>query len=167
MIAVALAGAALAADKDDKPQRAAPVQAVVDCRKIEDAAQRLACYDGAVAKMEEAEAKGDLVTVDREQRQAMRRQAFGFNLPTLSLFNRGEKGDDADRITATVAAASQGSNARWTIQLEDGAVWAQTDETPLGRRPRAGSKAEIRRGAMGGYWMNLDGQRAMRVHRVG
>ena len=59
------------------PIRAPVVQSVLDCRKIDDAAARLACYDKAVAGVEQAEASGDLVTVDRAQRRAARHQAFG------------------------------------------------------------------------------------------
>src|SRR5713101_2264957 len=65
LTAVMTGGTALAAEP---PTRAPVVQTVLDCRKLEDGVQRLACYDKAVDTMAQAEAKGDLVTVDREQR---------------------------------------------------------------------------------------------------
>ena len=73
------------------PSTGAPtVQAVLDCRKVQEPTERLACYDKAVSAMEQAQTTGDLVTVDREQRRAARHQAFGLMLPTLSFLDRGE-----------------------------------------------------------------------------
>lgn len=162
LVAVMTAGAAMAAGA---PTRAPVVQTVLDCRKVEDGVQRLACYDKAVDGMAQAEAKGDLVTVDREQRRAVRRQAFGLNLPSLAFFDRGEKSGEADRISAKVASASRNAGGKWVIRLDDGAVWRQIDDNDLYRTPHAGSTANIRRAALGSFFMNLDGQQAIRVHR--
>jgi hypothetical protein len=147
------------------PGRAPAVQGVLDCRKIEDGAQRLACFDKAVAAMEQAEATGDLVTVDREQRRAARHQAFGLPLPTLSFLDRGEKPEEVNRIIAKIASASQNPYGRWTIRLDDGAVWRQIDDNALDRPPHAGSIAEVRRGVLGSFTMKVDGQFPMKVHR--
>src|SRR5690348_11419617 len=76
-------GAGAMAAKPPPPQTPPAVQAVLDCRKLTDDAARLACYDRAVTAMASAEQSGDLVSIDREQRRAARRQAFGFQLPTL------------------------------------------------------------------------------------
>jgi hypothetical protein len=158
-LAAAPAGAA------DPAGRAPVVQGVIDCRKVEDPRQRLACFDAAVAKMEEADAKGDLVTLDREQRREARRQAFGFTLPSFGFLNRGEKPEDVDRVTLKVAGAGRNAQGRWVISMEGGAIWRQIDDLDLAISPRAGSTASVRRGLMGSYFMNVDGQTAMRVHR--
>ena len=160
----AMANGAVAA-KGEKAARAAQVQTVLDCRAVLDAAKRLACFDGAVAAMADAETKGDLVTMDREQRREVRRQTFGLSLPSLTLFDRGEKGEDADKITTAVAEASRGPTGRWLIQLEGGALWRQTDDTDLYKTPHRGSVAVVRRAALGSYFMKVDGDAAFRVHR--
>jgi hypothetical protein len=147
------------------PISAPATQAVIDCRKIADDTQRLACYDKAVAAMSEAEKTGDLLTIDRAQRQAVRRQAFGLSLPSLTLFDKGEKPEEADHITAKVASARQDPYRKWVVKLEDGAVWRQTDDNELTKDPRAGSTAEIRKGALGSFFMKVDGQPAIRVNR--
>jgi hypothetical protein len=150
-----------------KDQHAPEVQAVIDCRAIDDAAKRLACYDQTVAKMSAAEANGDLVTINREQRRAARRQAFGLPLPSLAFLDRGEKPDEVDKIEVKIASASQGGvDAKWTIVLDDGAIWRQIDSNELHRAPHAGSTAVIRRAMLGSFFMNIDGQQAIRVHRV-
>jgi hypothetical protein len=147
------------------PTRAPSIQAVLDCRKIQDDAQRLACFDKAVAAVDRAETSGDLVTIDREQRRVVRRQAFGLNLPSLAMFDKGEKPEEVDRVSAVVAHASQGPEGKWTVTLDDGAVWRQTDDGELVRRPHGGSAAVIRKGMLGSFFMAIDGQPAIRVHR--
>ena len=148
-----------------KAARAAAVQNVLDCRAITDDAKRLACFDTTVNGMVEAEKKGDLVTIDREQRREVRRQAFGLTLPSLSMFDRGEKGEDADKITTTVSQASKGPNGRWLIQLEGGALWRQTDDADLFKIPHRGSVAIVKKGSLGSFFMKIDGDSAFRVHR--
>jgi hypothetical protein len=147
------------------PGRAPAVQAVLDCRKIADSGERLACYDKAANAMEKAEATGDLVSVDREQRRAARHQAFGLPLPTLSFLDRGEKPEEVDRIIATVASASQDAYGKWTLHLDDGAVWRQIDDNALDRPPHRGSSVEIRRGLLGSFTVKIDGQFPIKMHR--
>jgi hypothetical protein len=141
------------------------VQQVLDCRKLTEGDQRLACYDKAVDGMAQAQAKGDLVTVDRQQRQALHHQAFGFNLPALSFFSGGEKSEELNEITAKVSSASLDASGKWVIRLDDGAVWHQVDDTALEPDPHAGSAVSIRKGLAGGYFMNIDRQQAFRARR--
>jgi hypothetical protein len=147
------------------PARAPALQAISDCRKVEDPTQRLACYDKSVAAMVEAEDKGDLVSIDREQRRAVRRQAFGFSLPTLAIFDRGEKPEEINQVSDTVSSAGQSSSGHWVMRLAGGGVWRQIDDAQLSRDPRAGSKVVIKRALLGSYFMDVDGQPAIRVHR--
>jgi len=148
------------------PPSAAAVKAVIDCRAITDSAERLACFDKSVAAMAQAESSGDLMTLDREQRRAVRKQAFGLTLPTLEIFNRGEKPEEANQITAKVAGASQNASGRWVITLDDGAVWLQTDDYTLNRDPKAGSAVVISKGVLGSFFIKVDGQEAIKARRV-
>jgi hypothetical protein len=147
------------------PKRPAALQAVVDCRAIADNAQRLACFDAAVEKMTQAETSGDLVSVDREERRAVRRQSFGFMLPSLTIFDRGEKAEDVDRLTATLASAWKNSDGKWVFRLDDGAVWRQIDDYDLSRDPHPGSTIVIKRALLGSFQLDVDGQPGLRVHR--
>jgi hypothetical protein len=163
VLGAALAGLSAAASRAEGP--APVVQGVIDCRKLEAAADRLACYDRAVDAMATAERAGDLVAIDGRQRSVLRRQAFGFNIPSLTLLERGPKAVQDERIEAKVASASRDPYGRWTIGLEDGAVWAQTDDGVLGRDPRPGSTAIIHRGALGSFFMDFDGRPGFRAAR--
>jgi hypothetical protein len=144
--------------------RAPAMQSVLDCRAIADGAQRLACFDKAVGDMAKAEQAGDLIAIDRQQRRAVRRQAFGLTLPSLAIFDKGEKPEDLNRVDVTLARASRTGGGKWVFILDDGAIWRQIDDTDLEPPPRPGQKAVIRRAVLGSYMIHLEGS-AIRVHR--
>ncbi|NBU28280.1 MAG: hypothetical protein EBS42_08740 [Caulobacteraceae bacterium] len=168
---VLLAGAALlavlpaqAADPG-KLGRASALKAVTDCRAITDPAARLACYDQATAALDVAEAKGDVVIVDREQVKQARQAAFGFNFRLPGFMTQGEQPEALSRLTTTIASARQDPRGRWTITLQDGAVWRQIDTEKLRRAPAPGTAAELRTAALGSYFMKIEGLGVIRAKR--
>jgi len=137
------------------------LQRLIDCRKIADNTARLACFDAAAAAMDQAEAKGDIVVVDREQARAVRKQAFGFTLPSLAIFERGEKPEQIDHVSGVIAAARADANGKWVLRLEDGAVWRQIDGDAPHRDPKAGMPVEVKSATLGSYLLirlALDGR---------
>jgi hypothetical protein len=64
-----------------------PVDGVLACRSIEDIEQRLACFDQAASTLAAARSQGDIVVVSREDVDAVERDSFGFNLPSLPRFS--------------------------------------------------------------------------------
>ena len=170
LMALADVTAAQAAGKISAQKRAQVLQAVVDCRPMTDAAARLACYDAAAARLDEAEASGQVVIVDKEQARQVRREVFGLQLPSLDIFGRAAKTpgaapEEVDRIVETVKSASRQADGRWVLELETGAVWRQIDASELANDPHPGSKVDIRNAALGSFFMKVDGQPAIRVHR--
>jgi hypothetical protein len=156
------AGAARAAEP---PRRADVLQRLLDCRKVGGDAARLACFDAAAGAMDQAEAKGDVIVVDREQARTVRKQGFGFTLPSLSLFERGEDREEIDRLQLKVEGARQDGHGKWTVVLEGGQVWRQVDTGDFSVRPRPGMTAKIRRAMMGSYIMSIGGNAGVRMHR--
>lgn len=163
---LAASAAPLAAPAPVTPQeRAAELQRLIDCRKITDPTQRLACYDQAAGALDQAEAKGDIVVVNREQARKVRRQAFGFTMPSITLFERGEKPEEVATADGVIASAHKALTGKWVIKLQDGATWSQTDLTEIPLDPKPGQTVKIKRAAMGSYMMTIGNQRAVRVHR--
>ncbi|MCR5872989.1 hypothetical protein LRS10_01525 [Phenylobacterium sp. J426] len=158
------AGPALAQPKAEG--RAALVQRLSDCRKLGEDPARLACYDQATAALEQAEAKGDIVVVDREQARTVQRQAFGFSLPSLSVFDRGEEKEAVDNVTGKITSARMDGAGKWVLKLEDGAVWQQIDVQELSLYPKAGQSVTIRKATLGSFLASVEGRRAFRVRRV-
>jgi len=146
--------------------RSQMLQELVDCRKLADDSARLACYDKASASLDQAEQKGDIVVVDREQARKVRRQAFGFSLPSISLFEKGETQEELENVTGEVAVASVNGAGKWTIRLKDGAIWVQIDNNELHRTPKPGNPVKIRQAAMGSFLMSINNGGGFRVRRV-
>ena len=164
-----LAGAAAALAAPAAAQTASSgvspgLQAVFDCRAVADQAERLACFERNVGALEAALASNKVVVVDSEQARAARREAFGFSLPSLNIFNRVEGGEELDEATFTVDSASR-DGGLWTVRMDNGQVWRQTQSTPGYMSVRRGAKAEIRKGLLGAFFMKIDGGRALKVIR--
>lgn len=166
-VAAVLAGLllpGLAVAKPDAKQSAAAFQAVLNCRGLADSAQRLACYDAAAASMGEAEAKGDIVVIDRAQAREAHREAFGLHVPSLDFVTRALKPEEVDQVEGVVKSARADPYGKWTFELQDGAIWRQI-EGDLFRDPKSGSKVTIRKAALGSFKMSVDGQPTIKVHR--
>ena len=165
IVALSVSAAPLAAPAPTEQERAKELQQLLDCKKIGDPTQRLACYDQAAGVLDQAEAKGDIVVVNREQARKVRRQAFGFSLPSMSLFTRGEKPEEIDAADGVIASAHKTLAGKWVMKLQDGAVWAQIDLTEIPIDPKAGDKVRIKKASLGSYMMTIGNQRAVKVHR--
>ena len=159
---VPASGAAKPKPKD--AQSNALIRQISDCRAVADEKARLACYDQAGARLAAAVEKKELVVLDQKEIGETRRSLFGFSVPNIPLF-RGEGGGDSGELETTISAVGQLEGGKWQIRLQDGAMW-QTTETWLGlSAPRAGQKIVIKRGALGNYFLRINGQRGIRGRR--
>ena len=147
------------------PEPAAVAQALSNCRKIADDPGRLACYDKAAQSFDQAQAAGQIVVVDRAQVTAVRRQAFGFNIPSITFFPHEPKAEAVDRLTVELASAHQDGEGRWVMVTTDDAVWRQTDAATLYSDPHPGSKLAIRKGVLGSFFCKIDAEAAVRCAR--
>ncbi|MEI6439285.1 MAG: hypothetical protein WCO83_03665 [Alphaproteobacteria bacterium] len=153
---------------------ATALQKVIACHSLSNDQQRLACYDSAVSDLisgtqpsgSAASAADDVIVISKEQVRSARRQAFGFDLSALSIFDRDERPEVIDKISVAVVRAYQTGAGRWIIDLDNGSTWEQTDDERVWKSPTKGSKADVRKASMGSYFINLDGQRAIRARRV-
>lgn len=162
-----MAGPAIAQKQDALANSRPPLfQDVVNCQSVTDANARLACYDTKVAAMDEAEKKDELVLADKTAMKEARRGLFGFSIPKLKIFGNDGKDDEKFELTAKIDSAYQASYGKWTIVLEDGARWTQIDSQAVRKTPVRGMEIKIRKAAMGSYFANIDGQRAIRMRRV-
>lgn len=149
---------------------------VYACRDIADEAQRLACYDGAVGRLQEAQNSGGLVAVDRQQAQEMDRESFGFHLPSLSnIFGGGSDNQSAastprfervDDVQMEIASVTHQRNGPSTFRMTNGQTWVQIDDE-VARNVRQGGSVTIRRASLSSYLMSVAaGGPAIRVRRV-
>ncbi len=155
---------------------ARPTDAIYACADKSDDAERLACFDAAVAAFKTAETTGAVKTVDVAAIEKIERDSFGFSLPSLTeIFRREEEESGKQAMAAPVeevelAIESISVNkvtGKALVRLENGQVWEQVDSEVVSRsKVRKAKVATIRKAAMGSFLMNLDGGTAIRVRRV-
>ena len=153
---------ALAADTSSSA-----LKPIFECRALPDATARLACYDSKVAQLEADTSAKKVTIVSQDEIKQARRSLFGFSLPRLSLLDGKAKSDEPDvtEISSKIKQAFQRGDGQWTLVLEDGARWAQTDGMPLRFDAKPGDTVVIRRAALGSYLARIGGQTAIRMQR--
>jgi hypothetical protein len=159
-----IAGGSALAQRRQPPTGSPLVTDVTQCRSVADSAARLACYDTAVAKLEAATQSDQLVVLDRDKVREARRGLFGFSLPSLGIFGGDE--EEVARLEGTIQSLQEDGVGNYRFVLEDGGIWQQTDgRVRPGTKP--GSKVVITRGALGSFFMSIDGKAGFPVKRVG
>ncbi len=152
-----------------------PTDPIYQCATKLDDAERLACFDKAVADLKLAETSGKVRTVDMAAVEKIERDSFGFSLPSLNEIFRREDSSatptapEVAEVTFGITSISVNNVTRKaTIKLENGQVWEQIDSEELSRsKIRKSKQATIRKAALGSFMMTLDrGNAGIRVRRV-
>jgi hypothetical protein len=184
LLSVFLVGSAAAAPAaTPSASSVSPLSPIYACADKTDPSERLACFDAAVAAVKAAEARSEIITMDQPRVAAVRREAFGFRIPSLPRFNFG----GAAATPATGATASPAARARDEIEdeqtfavarvgragdrvavfLENGNVWHLTEAGELNAPSRPPFNVRIRAAAMGSYLLTVEGRnKGYRVRRV-
>lgn len=158
------------------PLSAAAQDTLLGCREIEDAAERVACYDRVVDRISGRNASGspengaprtpssgtpadgggapqdELFGRSRVESERTLRQTFGIQAPPAG-------------IAVKVAALARAPDRTLVITLDNGQVWRQAELVRFALR--AGDAVEIESGALGAFYLRREGQgRTIRVKRV-
>lgn len=144
--------------------RADILEQLTACRAIPTPTERLSCFDRETARLDEAERQGDVVVVDRDGLRQAGRAVFGLTIPGLTILNRGQSPETVDRLETTIKSANRGADGKWLFVLMDESVWRQIDNANL-NYARPGSAVLVRRGAVGSFFLSVDGARSLRVRR--
>jgi hypothetical protein len=179
-------GAVALAQSGQNPANAAvsPLEPIYACANKTDPTERLACFDAAVATIRAKEAKSEIVTFDKQRVEKVRREAFGFSLPSLPklgfpAFGGAPKAEGKDQSVAAAAVeedieeqsftvvSTRESAGRVVITLENGQIWRLTEAGELNAPKRPPYKGNIRTAAMGSFILTVEGRnKGYRVRRV-
>jgi len=169
---------AAATDKQGMPDYS-PLSTLYECAEIEEPEQRLACFDTSVANLRTAEQKKEIVAIDAKAARKIKREAFGFNLPSLSKIGLpkislpigGKDGGDKDKTDALVADVKsvRTSGRVLVITLKNGQVWKEVGGR-LNYIPKGDLTATIKPKSVGSYMLSLNNGkvtvRGLRVRRI-
>ena len=167
-VALALTLVSVPANAQDSEADNPYLQSLRACQAETDSSARLVCFDRAANEILSAEAAGDLRVVDREAVRKTRRGLFGFSLPDLGIFGKGdgEKEEEINEIETTIAAVSGTYGTGYTIRTAEGAVWRISDVPRRLLEPKAGDKLTIKSGALSAYYLRIGDQSGVKGSRV-
>jgi len=157
--------------KANLDQVESPLSVLYECSKIESSEDRLACFDKTVASLKTAEEKKELVAIDAESAKKLKKEAFGFNLPSLPKLGLPSLGIAKDKEEALVVGVDSISRGRGgtIFRLENGQIWQQSSGS-FNYIPKGDLVATIKPASMGSYMISLNNGktkvRGMRVRRL-
>ncbi|MCR5875007.1 hypothetical protein LRS10_12960 [Phenylobacterium sp. J426] len=144
----------------------ATLKGLAACTVLQEPSTKAACYDAAYQALNEQVSAGEISIIRRKEAQDAQRGAFGLNLPSLALFDRaaGSEGP-LESVTDELVRASQEASGRWVFQLKSGATWRQIDNGAISPRPKIGAPVEVRRAALGSFFLKVGDARGVRARR--
>ena len=170
LVVSVLAGTSAAGAKGKPASAPSPLVTAIDrCRQIADPAQRLTCYDAAASALVTAANSGAVAIVDQNEVRKVRHSLFGFALPKVPFFSGDTTQNEAQsQLDSTITSVKGLNNGYFRIVIADNnAVWETTDSYLSFDEPRPGQKITIVRGALGNYFLRINGQIGVRGRRVG
>lgn len=168
LLAIAAPSTAQRGSSRSAPPQPRHLGALEACRAIAPDAARLACFDREAAALLTASRSGELSVVDRADMRTARRSLFGFALPKLPFFSGDKSADEVpDTLDSTIVSANGIANDRYRIRIAAGeAVWETTESKVSFSPPRAGQKIVISKGALGSYFLRVNGQVGIKGRRI-
>jgi hypothetical protein len=170
--AAAGAAATSAAAQDDTAFRTAMM---ARCATIGDKSARLACYDaaqrsGPIAMPAPSSGQAPMASsapaYTPAPRYATAPVSRGDDFGLEESRDRRRHDSGPSQIKARAVAATENGAGYWTIRLDNGASWKMVELDQQFRPPSRNEAVRIRKGALGGYLMDVDHQPAVRVERV-
>jgi hypothetical protein len=163
---------------------AAPVPVppeILACASEPDATRRLACYDRQVRALSRQQQGPDTaVSPGPPQSPApvikpsdAEAPVANDSSPLNEEFGRdslakgaGERAQSKpQRLSASIESTSGQNEGRLTLRLDNGQVWAQSEEGP-DLKLKVGDKVIITRGLLGSYWLSNGSRLAIKVRRT-
>lgn len=169
--AVTTAGwATTAVAQDDAAFRTAMM---ARCATIGDKAARLACYDAAqrsgpiAMPAPSSGGSASVAAAAPAYSPPVRASGSEFGMESArDARRRLDSSNGPNEIRARAVSATDNGSGYWLIKLDNGASWKLAEYDSMFRPPNRNTPVRIRKGAMGGYLMDVDKQQAIRVVRV-
>jgi hypothetical protein len=145
-----------------------PLEPLYQCASHKDDSQRLKCYDEIVASVKIKEEKAELVTIDAPKMQQLKKEAFGFSMPSfgkMKIIKENDAKDEAEKVALVATKFDDGSNPK--IYFENGQIWQVIDGESIVYFKKMPANAVIQRASFGSFILSLNGSnKGYRVKRV-
>ena len=157
-----------------------PLDSVYACSSIKEDAERLACFDAAVASAKKSESEGEFTTITRKEAESVQKETFGFSMPSLPKFTLPTFGDNSDdksvktdkdgriaELELTITSLKTDGFGKVIVEFENGQVWEQTDSSTVAfSKKRPPKTAIVKRGLFDSYLIRLDNNSRFKAKRI-
>lgn len=147
-----------------------PLSPLYECAKIKIDSERLQCFDKVVANIAIKEEKNEVFAIDAPKLKEIRKEAFGFKLPSLPKLEMpkiGKEEKEVEEKQIMIANRLGRFGGKYAIYMENGQIWQfiDSDEPNLPKDPPL--NVSIRTATMGSYILSFEGRnKGYRVRRV-
>ena len=149
-----------------------PWSTLVRCAQMANDDAALACFKAAMRDSGFAP-KPEAVAAER-------RHSFGLSLPKIGDLRRHAKQEGSAAAGREAAPAEVNENEVSVVLSQvaslydgkllfitvDGAIWEQTDDTPIAQKPKAGYEMKIHKGKFGGFFCDPNAYKSVRCERT-
>ena len=150
-------------------------EAVERCSGEKNSLKRLVCFDGIAMKVNGFSEGGQVlsskpkqplvVPVTPEPSAPVAKKTTSQKVEDFGK-NQSQVYIEGDSLVAEVAAIKKLATKRLRVTLVDGQIWEQTDNEKRGL-PKSGQTIKISKGALGVYYMSIEGKkRRVKVKRI-
>jgi len=167
VVLLAICIAPLANAKDKIADFESPLTGLYACAEISDDSARLACYDQVAGKLKIAEENKELVAIDAQAAKKIKREAFGFNIPSLPRLGLPKigGGEKIDALVEDIESVKQ-IRRKYVITLKNGQVWTEIGGH-LNYVPKGELTATIKPKSLGSFMISIsNGKTTVRGLRV-
>ena len=147
-------------------------EALLACADESDDAQRLRCFDAAVAGLRKTSAAPATTAAAAQAAlppAATPAAATPAPTPEAKFGARGDikpdRHEELNELTATVTALGAKPHGELIVTLDNGQTWAEIAPNPK-IKVRTGETVKIKRGALGSFWLVAPNGRSSKVTRI-
>lgn len=146
-----------------------PLSPLFKCTLITENTARLECMNREVAILQLAEGQRKLVVIDEASAKALKKESFGFRMPTLPKLALPKLGTDknVDRLEANIESIYRNDGNRF-VKLDNNQTWKIMSGD--GKMPKGELTIAIKPAALGSYRATITNGRQklnkLRVRRV-
>lgn len=147
-----------------------PLSALYACQALVGSAEKLSCFERETAALQARESGREVVVIDEAQAVELKKESFGFSLPSLPKLKLPSLGggDGPEEVRLPVKSVRK-VGRDYVVEMQNGQVWRQIGGD-INRVPRGDLEAIIEEAALGSYRLRLSNgkgrSKALRVRRV-
>ena len=136
---------------------------ILRCRAIQESAARLACYDALVVPA----TAGKAAPAPSQATPAAQPASRAAQAPEQFGLEHRKPEVVVDAIESTIPGSFDGWGPKANFRLANGQVWQVADDSSGSTRTVENPKVRIRRGALGAFYLEIEGtNRSPRVRRL-